>query len=497
MSLHRSRVARTVRPSTLTDRLVGPTLCEVAMSNEKRPSQGASTRKHDVDALLADLSLDVKPTELSRKPSTRPLEPKPSSTRPDDAQSLLDDLEGLVQRRRSVQRDVKDVNVSPKKQTSTASHTPSPNSRPGLAPVRPMQRSSPTPGIVAAPVRPSPSENVSSLEPKSLENGPAPQEPATAPDESAEPVKDGAWGGWGNLFSTASKLADQARSEIGRRTAAVVPNMPLDKDAHPEQQIFDLGNKFAQRVRGFVQQGGLEHIRSNITAAGLRGWNDIVNAVVLPMEAHDSLHITVSHDMIGYDGIETLAFKVLSRVLSQAELDISVSHDTSVPSQELDPASERRYNLNAADTREQGLQHAKEALHRLCDSLPSTTDENDTSACPVILRIQPFYDQVLAPGEDDLFTTVAQGKQKQSVGNAHVLFFYVWWVDPKHKLSHVTQSQAVPSWWMSVSDAENQWVELVLSDTLENAIATVSQDYIQRRRALFAEATAAAGAADT
>lgn len=465
------------------------------MSNETRPSQGASTRKHDVDALLADLSLDVKPTDASRKPSTRPFEHKPSSTRPDDAQSLLDDLEGLVQRRRSVQRDVKEGQVSPKKQTSTASHTPSPGSRPGLAPVRPMQRTSPT-NKAAAPMRPSPSESVTSLEPKSLENVPAAQEAVTAPEESAEPAKDGAWGGWGNLFSTASKLAEQARSEIGRRTAGVVPNMPLDKDAHPEQQIFDLGNKFAQRVRGFVQQGGLEHIRSNITAAGLRGWNDIVNAVVLPMEAHDSLHITVSHDMIGYDGIETLAFKVLSRVLSQAELDISVSRDTSVPSKELDPASERRYDLNAADTRQQGLQQAKEALHRLCDNVLSTTDENDTSACPVILRIQPFYDQLLAPGEDDLFATVAQGKQKQAARNANELFFYVWWVDPKHKLSHVTQSQAVPSWWTSVSDAENQWVELVLSDTLENAIATVSQDYIQSRRALFAEATEAAAVAE-
>ena len=466
------------------------------MSNETRPPQGASTRKHDVDALLADLSLDVKLPRVSRKPSARPFEHKSSSTRPDDAQSLLDDLEGLVQRRRSLQRDAKEGHESPSKQASAASHTASPGSRPGLDPVRPMQRTSPSPSKAAAPMRPPSSESVSPRDVKTQESTPTAQEPITAPETSAEPAKEGAWGGWGNLFSTASKLAEQARNEIGRRTAGVVPNMPLDKDAHPEQQIFDLGNKVAQRVRGFVQQGGLEHIRDNITAAGLRGWNDIVNAVVLPMEAHDSLHITVSHDMVGYDGIETLAFKVLSRVLSQAELDISVSRDTSVPSQEPETASERKYDLYAADTREQGLQQAKEALHRLCDSVLSTTDENDTSACPVILRIQPFYDQLLAPGEDDLFATVAQGKQKEPARGANGLFFYVWWVDPKHKLSHVTQSQAVPSWWLTVSDAENHWVELVLSDTLENAIATVSQDYIQSRRALFAKATAAASAAE-
>ena len=91
------------------------------MSNETRPPQGASTRKHDVDALLADLSLDVKPPRVSRKPSARPFEHKSSSTRPDDAQSLLDDLEGLVQRRRSLQRDAKEGDESPNKQASAAS----------------------------------------------------------------------------------------------------------------------------------------------------------------------------------------------------------------------------------------------------------------------------------------------------------------------------------------------------------------------------------------
>ena len=56
--------------------------------------------------------------------------------------------------------------------------------------------------------------------------------------------------------------------------------------------------------------------------------------------------------MTGYDGIETLAFKVLSRVLSQADLDISVSRDkTTVPSLE-SAESEHGYDIHAAETRE-------------------------------------------------------------------------------------------------------------------------------------------------
>ena len=65
--------------------------------------------------------------------------------------------------------------------------------------------------------------------------------------------------------------------------------------------------------------------------------------------------------MRGYDGIETLAFKVLSRVLSQADLDISVSRDTTVPSLE-SAESEHGYDIHAAETRELGFQNAKVCL---------------------------------------------------------------------------------------------------------------------------------------
>ena len=64
MPLHRSRAVCAVRPPTLAPRLVRFAIRKVAMSNETRPPQGASTRKHDVDALLADLSLDVKPPRV-------------------------------------------------------------------------------------------------------------------------------------------------------------------------------------------------------------------------------------------------------------------------------------------------------------------------------------------------------------------------------------------------------------------------------------------------
>lgn len=338
------------------------------MTNEPRTSQSSSTRKQDVDALLADLSLDMKSRDITRKSTsnTRPTERRQSPARPDDAQSLLDDLEGLVQRRRSMQRDTDHTQNqnSPQKSPITSQMQPAHKTRMNTSPMRPAKLGTPSPAKPASNLAsPSPKNPTQesmpvseskqrfgstpmSVSPSPTGSGPPSSSPVSAPtkgksaqsdaastdsashlspqsqmvpstttqdDSGTSPSKSsstsetsqlpnrkdvGGWGGWGSLFSTASKFAEQARDELGRRTAAVVQHTPtVEKGSHPEQQIYEFGNKFAQRVRGFVQDGGLEQIRDNITAAGRRGWNDIVNAVVLPMEAHDSVNVTVSHGM--------------------------------------------------------------------------------------------------------------------------------------------------------------------------------------------------------
>lgn len=65
--------------------------------------------------------------------------------------------------------------------------------------------------------------------------------------------------------------------------------------------------------------------------------------------------ILTTLEMAGYDGIETLAFNVLSRIFSQADLDISVTLDD--VNQPTEP--EGTYNIHAAESRAQGLQQAK------------------------------------------------------------------------------------------------------------------------------------------
>lgn len=77
--------------------------------------------------------------------------------------------------------------------------------------------------------------------------------------------------------------------------AATLPPATGEGGAASDQAILDLGNKLAQRVRGLVHDAGLENLGQNLQEAGRKGWHDIVNAVVLPVEAHDAVRVTLSH----------------------------------------------------------------------------------------------------------------------------------------------------------------------------------------------------------
>lgn len=85
------------------------------------------------------------------------------------------------------------------------------------------------------------------------------------------------------------------------------------------------------------------------------------------------------------------------------------------------------------------------------DSAPKKEGENQK--CSIVLRIQPFFGEMLSVGEDELFMSDAKGKQSAEpfANTTRALFFLLWWVDPLHKFSHITQSQAVPAWWSTLN----------------------------------------------
>lgn len=434
----------------------------------------SAQRKQDVDALLADLSLESKPSSRGLSPGSAPR----NGGKSEDVQSLLDDLEGLVQRRRS--------HGEPRASQGRSAHVPSePNpSGKGASNVDDTGAAlsgAPSPGVkpLSAPTQTDAGgkeATAAGAAPSTVRSPNA--QPAPAPNE--EPASDHAqessvsrnssrdtlssWGQWGgNLFSNATRFAGQARHELERRAADVMQSAPSDSSAVFDQPIHDIGNRFAQRFRGMVKDAGLESLGQNLTAAGRRGWSDIVSAVAPPMEAHESVDITLSHstllahpEMVGYDGIESLAFKVLSRILQQADIT-EVHVHTSIPSQ---PASEELpvHALHIAADRSQGVSEAKvrpmltqaaiEPLaQRTLRQEPEQKGHSVTvpdATCPIVLHLQPFYETVL-PHDVELFHDTS--KLVQATDDKRSVSFLVWWVDPTYQLSHVTCSQAIPAWW--------------------------------------------------
>ena len=52
----------------------------------------------------------------------------------------------------------------------------------------------------------------------------------------------------------------------------------------------------------------------NIQRIGLSTLNDILNVVAPPISEHEVIQIWLSHDMQGYDGVESVVYKAFAKV---------------------------------------------------------------------------------------------------------------------------------------------------------------------------------------
>ena len=398
------------------------------MSGPDARTATSSRRKQNVDELLADLSIDIQApatttTPTLKTPSIR-TQGTPSYTPPAEAQSVLDDLEGLVQRRRY----------------SPSPRTPLPPAIPRLPQnlVSPEKRADPAPKP-ASPAQPAAAAEAPEAQTRAGESTPGTA--ATATDNAAP---SSAWGQWGTLLSSASKFAGQARHELERRAAEI----GLD-DGQGELSLHHLSERFTKGVRGIVGDANLGKFSQDISKVGRRGWNDILNVVAPPMEAHEMVQVSLSYDLVGVSGIDSMAFRTFMRVLQQVDVhDVTVVRASEAAQPQATAHEEdTRYQLAPSASRAQALETAFARIAALCDSVASadTAREQAAAACPLIVRIQPFYEEVTGTaGAGDASAWLrgtAPGGEKRH------LVFIVWLADPLHRLSHHTTSQAVPAWW--------------------------------------------------
>ena len=206
------------------------------------------------------------------------------SGQPPDAQSLLDDLDSLVQQRRPLSRGTNSKPGTPSKAGSSLSRTTSSTgiSHTAKDDGTEARRS----GLGASSTSAAPIDASAGLDPEAGAAGSAAAtSSATRTSSSGGGGSGGGWGSsWGSVWNSATKLAEGARVE-------------LEKRAQSEQakELQTKGWGFAKNVRGLLQETGLEKIGADLTSAGKKGWTDIVNAVAPPIQAHEVIQVNLSH----------------------------------------------------------------------------------------------------------------------------------------------------------------------------------------------------------
>jgi len=200
---------------------------------------------------------------------------------------------------------------------------------------------------------------------------------------------------------------------------------------------------------------------------------DILNVVAPPISEHEVIQVWLSHDMQGYEGVESLAYRALARVLEQVDGgDLVVNRGNE--SRPRDGVSDRR-DLNVVDGYEAALKVSQVNIEDVIKRNIKATEtvknpSNATTYSNVYLRIQPYSSSYSQPPS---VSEVSSDVQRQ-------LQFLIYFFDPAHKLAHTTLTQAVPLKWLSLWD-EYDWVEDLIADALRVGVEVIGQEYVVAR----------------
>lgn len=302
-----------------------------------------------------------------------------------------------------------------------------------------------------------PISSSSSLSGKSESTSPAPSAPSKseAPD-TVTPGPPGRWG-WSNVWSSASAAYQQAKSVVDEQVKSLPKN--------------DQVSKWSEGVLEYAKNAQLDKLSQDFKRVGLSTLNEILNAVAPPISEHEVIQVWLSHDMKGYDGVEGLVYKALTRVMEQVEGgDLIVNRGNE--SRPKDTSDSR--DINAVEGYEAALKLAQANLDQLIKDgskleRKGSSAENPVTYSTVYLRIQPFNTVLTLPQITSDVTS-----------EASYLQFVLHFSDPDHNLVHTTVTQAVPSSWLDLWD-QYDWVEDSVAESLRIAVEVLGQDYIVAR----------------
>ncbi|KAI0768533.1 maintenance of telomere capping protein 1 [Trametes elegans] len=281
---------------------------------------------------------------------------------------------------------------------------------------------------------------------------------------SAAPASGG-WG-WGSVWSTASSALQQARTVVDEQ----VKNLPKNEQAR----------KWGEGVLEYAKAAQLDKLSQDFKRVGLSTLTDLLNVVAPPISEHEVIKVWLSHDMQGYEGIESLVYRALLRILEQVEGgDLVVNRgDESRPKDAADNARD----LNAVEGYDAALKLAQANLEELIRRNATTAEQTPSSAqnptiySYVYLRVQPFTTTYALPQ----ITTGAETAAAASSTTQSSLQFVICLSDPQHNMIHSTVTQAVPTKWLELWD-EYDWVEDLVVEAIRVGVEVIGQEYIGSR----------------
>ncbi|KII93642.1 hypothetical protein PLICRDRAFT_26772 [Plicaturopsis crispa FD-325 SS-3] len=301
-------------------------------------------------------------------------------------------------------------------------------------------------------------------------------EPQQAPLPEASSA--GSWG-WGSVWSSASAAIQQAKTVVDEQ----VKHLPKNEQAR----------KWGEGMIEYAKTAQLDKLGQDFKRVGLSTLTDILNVVAPPISEHEVIQVWLSHDMRGYDGIESLVYRALARIMEQVEGgDLIVNRGQE--SRPKDDASDSARDLNAVDGYDAAFKLAQANLDELIKNNvkpPTTTTsvQNPTTYSYVYLRVQPFMTPFTLPQQSSTSegATAPSGESPVQQSN---LQFILHLSDPAHQLVHSTVTQAVPGLWLGLWD-QYDWVEDLVAEALRVGVEVIGQEYVVARMGWANEAKVA------
>jgi len=236
----------------------------------------------------------------------------------------------------------------------------------------------------------------------------------------------------------------------------------------------DQARKLQEGVIEYVKTAQLDKIGKDLKDRSLSAFSEILNAVAPPISEHEVLRVSLSHDMHGYDGVESIVYQSLAKVMEQVEGGDLVVNKGNTTTMKVDGTAKR--DMNFVEGLETATKLARAAIDDLAGNIPTPSedvnkpDKNPTTTTYLFMRIQPFVSNL----------TPLETTPESVTSSVGYIQFYVLLFEPSHGLTHHTVAQAVPQVWVEAWDS-NEWVEDLIVESLRLATQVVGQEYIMCR----------------